>query len=46
MTVYLLLPLFQGNQLLHPLQEDIVASFTLFRLVLGFGEGHLLSGGD
>jgi hypothetical protein len=45
-TGYLLLKLFPRNQLLHPLQKDLAASFALLILVLSFGEGDLIHGGN
>src|SRR5690554_4929803 len=44
-TGYLLFKLLPGNQLLHPLQEDLATSLALLGLVLGFGECNLIHGG-
>jgi len=43
---YLLLQLLPGNQLVHPFQKDLATSFALLVLVLGFGEGDLIHGGN
>ena len=45
-TSYLLLQLLPRNQLVHPLQKYLAAGFALLGLVLGFGEGDLIHGGD
>ena len=42
----LLLQLLPGNQLVHPLQKDLAAGLALLGLVLGFGEGDLIHGGN
>ncbi|WP_348701235.1 hypothetical protein [uncultured Marinobacter sp.] len=38
--------LLPGNQLVHPFQKDLAAGFALLGLVLGFGEGDLIHGGN
>ena len=43
---YLLLQLLPGNQLVHPFQKDLAAGLALLVLVLSFGEGHLIHGGN
>jgi len=43
---HLLLQLLPGNQLVHPFQKDLATSFALLVLVLGFGEGDLIHGGN
>ena len=45
-TGYLLLQLLPRNQLVHPFQKDLAAGLALLVLVLGFGEGHLIHGGN
>jgi len=45
-TSYLLLQLLPRNQLVHPFQKDLAAGLTLLGLVLGFGEGDLIHGGN
>ena len=45
-TGHLLLQLLPGNQLVHPLQKDLATGLALLVLVLGFGEGDLIHGGD
>ena len=45
-TGYLLFQLLPRNQLVHPFQKDLAAGFALFGLVLGFGEGDLIHGGN
>jgi len=45
-TGYLLLQLLPGNQLVHPFQKDLAAGLALLVLVLGFGKGHLIHGGN
>jgi len=43
---YLLLQLLPRNQLVHSSQEDLAAGLALLGLVLGFGEGDLIHGGN
>src|SRR5690554_5268642 len=43
---YLLFKLLPGNQLVHPFQKDLAAGLALLGLVLGFGEGYLIHGGN
>lgn len=43
---YLSSELLPGNQLVHPFQKDLAESLELLVLVLGFGEGHLIHGGN
>ena len=43
---YLLLQLLPRNQLVHPFQKNLAAGFALLVLVLGFGEGDLIHGGN
>lgn len=43
---YLLLQLLPRNQLVHPLQKDLAAGLALLGLVLSFGEGNLIHGGN
>tara|TARA_B100000749_G_scaffold264649_1_gene239125 strand:- start:703 stop:882 length:180 start_codon:yes stop_codon:yes gene_type:complete len=38
--------LLSGNQLIHPFQKNLATGFALLVLVLGFGEGDLIHGGD
>ena len=45
-TSHLLLQLLPRNQLVHPFQKDLAAGLALLRLVLGFGEGDLIHGGN
>lgn len=45
-TAYLLLQLLPRNQLIHPFQEDFATGLALLGLVLGFGEGDLIHGGN
>jgi len=46
MLGYLLLQLLPGNQLVHPLRKDLAVTLALLGLVLGFGEGGLIHGGN
>jgi hypothetical protein len=43
---YILLQLLSRNQLVRPFQKDLAAGLALLVLVLGFGEGHLIHGGN
>lgn len=43
---YLLLQLLPRNQLVHSFQKDLAAGLALLGLVLGFGEGDLIQGGN
>lgn len=45
-TGYLLLQLLPVNQFAHSLQKDFAAGFPLLGLVLCFGEGDLVDGGN
>jgi len=45
-TGYLLFQLLPRDQLVHPFQEDLATGLALLGLVLGFGEGDLIHGGD
>ena len=45
-TGYLLLQLLPRDQLVHPYQEDLATGLALLFLVLGFGEGDLIHGGN
>src|SRR5690554_3750793 len=43
---YHLFKLLPGNQLVHPFQKDLAGGLALLGLVLGFGEGYLIHGGN